>query len=842
MRYLGVYPEEVYFRTLKKDKSLDLNEEQLFSLIAFKNLYPEVFSDLQKETGIVKKAFSDINTFKNEKYSKIEQEIESTEELIEQYNQEVLKNIKELKAAMLVHLADYEFLPTDVGQYSRNQILQEDFDLNEFKDIETSVNIGEPYTSSYHNNRHIPNQEFKDLVLPFINRYNVIKQNNCNDNESIESKIIKLQKDKSDLAKLSIKEVLERYWDDKPLSKEVRKNELLVFLLHRGYVNESYYLYINYFKGVYLTATDQKFILNVKANGEPNPDLRIDHVENVIETLNDYDFDSRAVLNYLILERLLVSGEKYKDKLYRVIKILSTGKDENWSFIDGFIDFSDFEEDFIKLLAENWPDLWKYIYNYRRITYERRAFYLDLIVNIRNDGLLKKQNSEGFITAFVLEHEDILQRIRKDNIVLYLLEPLNIHLRNIRTEGIDSEILEQIFEYHFFEINETMLEIYVSNFIPEYKDLYQNKKYSILKEYAHKNVFSYIMDNLPDFIRNVVLKSDIQNDSIECIIELLNSLIQYPDLCYELIKIENFILYSFESFFMDLIKTDRESIKGLWNRVLNCNKVKASWGNINTYYKTFGLTDSLLNFIDKNFKVLSEEDNYNILSNDFKQDYVEKEKDLEVLSVLLPKIKSETFYLGLDSLSDDKLEVIIKSNFIEFNCDYYEKIEDKSYKFAELYIRCNQKKYQEDIDNVRLSEEAFGIAICDMEISSSLRSDILKRYQTYFTTSLAESILDTDIVIDNETFYLVWNNLVKKEDRKKLFYGNLQVLNNSDFNMMLENLEILPTDFINSNKLKYCIANNNENVFLAKRLKEIGYITSCFATRDKIEIRLRKKQ
>ena len=121
-----------------------------------------------------------------------------------------------------------------------------------------------------------------------------------------------------------------------------------------------------------------------------------------------------------------------------------------------------------------------------------------------------------------------------------------------------------------------------------------------------------------------------------------------------------------------------------------------------------------------------------------------------------------------------------------------------------------------------------------MEISSSLRSDILKIYQTYFTTSLAERILDTDIVIDNETFYLIWNNLVKKEDREKLFYGNLQVLNNSDFNRMLENLEILPSDFINSNKLKYCIVNNNENVLLAKRLKEIGYITSYFATRDKI--------
>lgn len=48
-------------------------------------------------------------------------------------------------------------------------------------------------------------------------------------------------------------EDLDRLNDAAVLSEDVRKNQLLVFLLRRGYIDEKYTYYINYFKGSSIT-------------------------------------------------------------------------------------------------------------------------------------------------------------------------------------------------------------------------------------------------------------------------------------------------------------------------------------------------------------------------------------------------------------------------------------------------------------------------------------------------------------------------------------------------------------------------------------------------------------
>ena len=59
MRVLqNIFNEFVLYRsTLKEGQNLSLRDEEIFSLIVFKNLYPDQFARLQNEDGIIKEAF-----------------------------------------------------------------------------------------------------------------------------------------------------------------------------------------------------------------------------------------------------------------------------------------------------------------------------------------------------------------------------------------------------------------------------------------------------------------------------------------------------------------------------------------------------------------------------------------------------------------------------------------------------------------------------------------------------------------------------------------------------------------------------------------------------------------
>ena len=81
------------------------------------------------------------------------------------------------------------------------------------------------------------------------------------------------------------------------LDDSLNKNKLLIFLLRRGYIDEKYANYINYFKGSSITKDDMNFILAVK-NREPKPfDYSLTKTEMVIQRLQDYEFERKEIYN-----------------------------------------------------------------------------------------------------------------------------------------------------------------------------------------------------------------------------------------------------------------------------------------------------------------------------------------------------------------------------------------------------------------------------------------------------------------------------------------------------------------------------------------------------------------
>lgn len=130
----------VYKRTLKTTK---LKDEEMFSMITFKNLYPKEFAELQAERGIVKQTFQEKEKFVINEKRKLEKQIVAKREILENVHSDILFSLQEIKHAFLGFLSydNGTYYPlknlqiNNRSQYSYGEILKEDFDLTKFDNI-----------------------------------------------------------------------------------------------------------------------------------------------------------------------------------------------------------------------------------------------------------------------------------------------------------------------------------------------------------------------------------------------------------------------------------------------------------------------------------------------------------------------------------------------------------------------------------------------------------------------------------------------------------------------------------------------------------------------------------
>lgn len=245
MRILkNIYNEFIIYKnTLQAEPNLELSDESMMALMVFKNLYPKEFAELQKEQGIVKQAFRDKVQFVNIETTSLNKEIANSSEILEKIQQDNLQNVKELKVAMLyAAVGNAQIL--EVGQYSYDLFMQDDFDFS----VLTKADRQNIY---FHNRSYGSIYEWKDssFFQPYYERWQYLQYAGENRISEQKATVENAKKQIHDISKLSLCELIEKYGASAVLSEDVRKNKLLVFLLRRGYIDEKYIYYINYFKG-----------------------------------------------------------------------------------------------------------------------------------------------------------------------------------------------------------------------------------------------------------------------------------------------------------------------------------------------------------------------------------------------------------------------------------------------------------------------------------------------------------------------------------------------------------------------------------------------------------------
>ena len=136
-----------------------------------------------------------------------------------------------------------------------------------------------------------------------------------------------------------------------------------------------------------------------------------------------------------------MSEENENEKRMILIDQLSDRTVESWEFIDEFIEQTQYKERLIQLLAMRWPDMWNDIVQNISITYERKIFYLQLLIDNVDTKRLFELNDNNKMSGFIEENPDILQQLSsiQDQKVISLIERLGIIFTNVSIENVSEE-------------------------------------------------------------------------------------------------------------------------------------------------------------------------------------------------------------------------------------------------------------------------------------------------------------------------------------------------------------------------------------------------------------------
>ena len=813
----------IYYNELNKteETSTKINSNKILSMIAYKNLFPKDFSDLQLNQGFVYNIFSQKEKFIEERIKEIDFQIAILNE--------PLKNTEEL------------------------EILNQSYTKMLVDNMYTTYNESYKKAESWLNNEYPKRKE-------------ILKAKEEEKMSLSQFEIKKLRKEKNELENSPLSKIIKKEKDD-IISSIVYENELgeanefedikgnpyfklLKFLIKRGHLDEEYPLYMSYF----YAKSDANFIKTVLSEESLDYNYKLINPRLIIDRISVSYFENCDILNFDLLSYLL----KLKDSAYNIKKekIFTQLKDKrNFDFINSYLNLDEIpRKNFINLLYNYWE-----------------TFFSDAM---KEKFLLENYSYIYVIDILQFSEKDDLEKIKKNNNIIEYIENKKDFF-DFRAYTKNIKILEEAGNYLRFFDNLESLDIkfneleYSTSFdafskkglgLAIFEAVYKKNKYIlnftninlIIKEILYKNILYKDTQKLSKFEENLLFLKDKQNrvtneklnelndvvntelksrnytlinnafENNKYLLEYLEKNInEYAEIILENCdnKIDDDEKYIIEFLnFEDIRKENKQKYiefliknitsisnindKELWNIFFSNNKIDYSPENIVAYFKEFELDEILINFINQNDNKISFED------FKFDDDKIEKEFFISILKCY--EINNQKYVDILKSFEDndemefsgdipeDKRALLVKSKIIKMilkNLELFRKHYEDS---LDYFIKLNIDDYIqiiEDNNNLFLQNELLTI-LSDKSIKDENKLKLLKFSEdkiNIYNENYSDSIID--FILNNNHYNIVelienfsnFNTSIKEKIYKLVkeniddFYNNLEI---SDFELI----------------------------------------------------------
>ena len=308
------------------------DKNQLFALIAYKNIFPDQFDTLQNGGGVLKNLSL------------------SFKQKINNHKEEILSNINQLETDYKQNIAD-----------SENEILL----------LEVYKSGNDAYSTSVSGILSYKNYGYHRFLFPY-DRNNSEEKKQQTVQEFMQTDYFKeklalatdetyyleqqktFEKKLDNLTKESWQSVSRADWldiigteedsqseDNKPKEKIADFHNLLFGFISNGFINEHYLEVINKYYGNINNSIFKKNLLEKHNDKEIDFSLRLSDLSRLVLTLYGRDFDEKAILNYSLFQYYLTDNNAAI-----VRRIIQTAQKNKTDFIENYLDInpSDFDK------------------------------------------------------------------------------------------------------------------------------------------------------------------------------------------------------------------------------------------------------------------------------------------------------------------------------------------------------------------------------------------------------------------------------------------------------------------------------------------------------------------
>ena len=728
----------VFKNTLKGNQELDLNDEKMFALIVFKNLYPKDFAELEAElkSSIVLTAFADKKNFIERKEELIETKKKIENEKINAIDKEALSSVRELKLALLGCLTNYEDpvceIKFDNNTYTFTQIMEDNFDINLLRGKRVIIYHDRPYGnySSINNVEETVEQNGGN----YFERIEKVKKGLENCKEESRRVVEEYEQRINGLKAYSMKQIIEEF-DTEFLDESVRKNDLLVFLLRHGYLDETYMNYINYFHPNSITKEEMNFILGVRNHHlEAGYSYALKNLEQIFGRLQDFEFKQKETLNYDLVDYVLGKQEK-SSSADMLIEQLSNHSDESMAFIKAYIERGENIDIIIPRLCSRTQSFWRDITQDDGIPIETRYMYLVLMLKYADIKDIVKQDiadneDSGILTLFLISHADSLKNISDAPVdkQIELIEELGLVFVDVETDSIDEAIREEIFENCRYKLNTNMIRRFFEWKAPDQVEEQSIRNYSSIMKLGYQNLLDYVHDYFVDYISNIVVGVETNINEIKSAVEdiLVRLLPENLELCFAVLGKEPVIWDNINDCCADVADEMADAKRKIWHYLLEHERINCTWDNFVAYYEVYGSDEVWGKYFDKHIDILLEDTENPMITEDVLSRLLYAEMSDENFKKYVSSVKLEPYNGKIKELSENKISIMIKEAVLPYTNAFWDEMGNVFPNLRIPYAEANKNFFMEALDDINLTEEVIHTLLGSSEFSQDDKKNILE--------------------------------------------------------------------------------------------------------------------
>lgn len=687
MRLLkNIYNEFVIYYNRLNITELDCNK--MLAIIAYKNLFPRDFADLQLNQGFIYTIFANKDSFVAEEIEKLDKQISEKSNEIDMAKNEHLSTIKELDAA-------YE--DKRPVRYGYRQDLSDADKANYAKRKQAIEN---------RLNSSIPKLENEKVVLE-QKRISMQNRQLC--------EIITRDNIDSIFSITSTNEV-----GTVTHFNEIKSSEyfdLLKYLIRNGYIDETYADYMTYFYENSLSRIDKTFLRSITDKKAKEYTYKLKNPKLVVSRLRLVDFDQEETLNFDLFTYLLQTS--HIDYVERLIEQLKSTK--NLKFIGAYFDATIELSAYIKHLNMGWPEVFSTALSERLLTENQIRRYSIASLYYSNDDIIELVNKENCLCDYISNARDYLA-IDNPNIdrLIHCFTLLGVCFIGFDYTELNKELFQAVYEESLYEVNAENLQLIQREILgAKNADDFFHKNYTILCLHPDSAITQYVNQNINKYFRVVLQISDGNiHDDENVAIAVFNNANLTTD---------------YKQSYISALRTTITSIKeiadsSLWSSLLDADIVQYSEYNIMDCFNTVKLNESVISYINR----------YDIDLDFSKTEYDEDAKEKLFDSVvicngiddskyrqILVSLKFSYDTFDIAEISDDKITILIDTNIIRMTADNLKYMRENYPNQTFYYIRKSIEKYIDIVDEALFSREEM-LEIIAWNISDKLKIRLLE--------------------------------------------------------------------------------------------------------------------